>query len=121
MAQSRRIQAIAPNTPITASGSTGPVKNPSTSGNPNIVAVLSSPNAPTGTGPSLTVTVLGSIDGTTFYVLYSFTAISAAQATPQRQVIQNVLEPWLQVNWTVSAAASFSGVACDILTSSPDF
>src|SRR5258706_16253332 len=102
MAQARRLQAIAPNTPVTASGSTGPMRNPATSGNPNIVAVLSSPNAPTGTTPSITVVVKGSIDGSTFYVLYTFTAITAAQAIPQRQVIQNALEPWLQVDWTVS-------------------
>jgi hypothetical protein len=112
----RRHQPI--NGTITASGNSGALPNLSRSNNPVVVAELDVQGSVSG---SLTVTVLGWSDSNRPNQLAQFTAVTATLTSPQRLVIQNVLEDYLEVAWAVSGSTpSFAGVTCDLLMTSPD-
>lgn len=119
MARNRVHQAI--NGTITASGNSGALPNLGESKNPTVVAILDVSGTVSGTSPSMTITVEGSYDGVRFYTLATFTAVTAALSSPQRQIISNVLEPYLQVSWSVTGTTpSFGGASCELIMSSPD-
>jgi hypothetical protein len=106
---------------VSASGNSGPLKNLGRSENPTIVAYLDVQGTVTGTSPSLTVTVYGSVDGVRFAQIATFTAVTATLTGPQRVVIQNALDPYLEVAWSVSGTSPvFNGVTCELLMTSPD-
>ena len=74
----------------------------------------------TGTTPSMTVSVQGSIDGTNWDTIASYTAQTAATGAgvALRLALTSVLEPQLRVSWTVSGTTpSFGAVSVWVLFS----
>lgn len=120
MLLNRRHAAI-PSQTITASGNSGPLTNLGQSVNPTVIAILDVQGPVAGTTPSMTVTVYSVTDEGRLISLASFAAVTGVLANPLRLVIQNVLEPNIQVGWAVSGSgASFGGVTCDLYMTSPD-
>src|SRR5690348_336789 len=122
-----RRHQIAQNATFTTAGSTytfSGLANLGRSENPTAILVVDIQNAPTGTSPSMTITVLGRPNADTGYryeQIYQLTAQTAQLTAPIRQVIQNVLEADLEVTVAVTGASgSFTGVYIDLLLTSPD-
>jgi hypothetical protein len=117
MQLNRHFQAIN-NATITANGGSGALDNIGQSNNPTIVSYLNVTGWVSGT---LNVAIYGSSDGVNFTQLAAFAAVSANLAAPQRLVVHDVLEPFVQVMWAVSGASpNIGGVTCDLYMTSPD-
>lgn len=100
------------------SGAASAFRNKSQSVNPLIVFVVTITSAPTGTSPTLSFQLGGSVDGVNFALIGSTGSMSAAGT--YRYAFSGVLEPYLNVTPVVSSGASFSGVTVIVLSTSPD-
>ena len=72
---------------------------------------------------TLTVTISTSLDGVRFTPLPTqFTAVFATLSAPQRIQLSGIIDPWVQVSWSVSGGSpSFAETTLDLLFSPPDF
>ncbi len=118
MIQNFQDQAWVNATLIPGSAAAGPFRNKSQSINPLIVLVVTVANAPTGTSPTLTFAIGGSLDQVNYAQVGATIAITAAGT--YRFAITDVLETWLDITPIVSAGGSFTGVTATLLSTSPD-
>jgi hypothetical protein len=119
MATAPRQYQVLHGTTITATGNSGPLPNIGEANSPYIVILINCPNAPTGTTPSVTFSLVSVLpDGSTVLIVAG-TAITAAGQ--QRITASGVIDGTLEVVWTVSGTSpSFTGVNVDLFMSSPD-
>src|SRR5690348_4905236 len=104
MASNRR-HSVKSNATLTASGNSGMLPNLGQANNPTVVVFIDVPNAPTGTSPSMTVTLYGSVDGTRKAVLVADVAITGQLTNPHRIVAHDVLEPNIEVDWVITGTS----------------
>ncbi len=98
------------NATVTASGN-GPAIFLSPSQKKKMELVLSSPNAPTGTSPTLTLKAQTSPDNITYTDLGG-SSIQLSAAGHQRVVVTNIQANWIRSAWVIGGSASptFTGV-----------
>jgi hypothetical protein len=82
-----------------------------------LVVLHASIGSPQGTTPSLTLTVNGSLDNANWYQLGTITITAAGN---NRLPLHDVLEPYLQIEATVSNGASFPVNELSLLMTPPD-
>jgi hypothetical protein len=119
MAAPRRHQVLNAQA-VTTSGNSGTLPDIGQNGNPTVVMLIHV-SAVSGTSPSITFSLNAVLpDGSTVAIapLVAITAMTAIGV--QRVVFQNVLEPNLQVNWSVSGTTPSLTCAVDLFLSSPD-
>lgn len=117
MLQSFQSQPFNNQTVTPATAAVNDLSNLTQSSNPVVVLVITT-GAPTGASPTLSFTLLSSVDGVNYAQVATSQNINAAGT--YRYVIQNVLEPVLGLQPNVSAGASFPNVTATILMTSPD-
>src|SRR5690348_1264980 len=108
---------------ITAAGNSGALQNLGRSDQTTVIAYLDINGPVTGTSPSLTVSVDGGPDGSTWANLGSFTAQTAVTAAGVviRLVIHDVMDPFVRFSWTISGTTpNFQNVVMTLIMSSPD-
>jgi hypothetical protein len=122
MAKYNRRHNIFNNDTINASGNSGALPNLSRSNNPTLVCLLDVKNAPSGTSPTLNVSIVGWTDEGRPVSLATFTQVTGQLTAPQRIVVHDVLEDTIEAIWTIGGSNSptFTGVNLDILMTSPD-
>ena len=116
MAKPRRTQVLNAQA-VTATGNSGPLANQSRMLNPVIVMLIDI-TAVSGTTPSITFGLYSVLPDNSTVLIGAATAMTAAGQ--QRMVFQNVIEPNVQVNWTVSGTTPSLTANVDLFFTSPD-
>lgn len=116
MATPRRAQILHAQA-MTASGNSGSLPNLGRMLNP-VVVMLIEITAVSGTTPSITFGLYSVLPDGSTVLIAAATAMTAAGQ--QRVVFQNVLEPNVQVNWTVSGTTPSLTANVDLYFTSPD-
>jgi hypothetical protein len=116
MAKPRRTQILNAQA-VTASGNSGVVANQSRMLNP-VVVMLIDITAVSGTTPSIAFGLYSVLPDNSIVLIAAATAMTAFGQ--QRMVFQNVIEPNVQVNWTVSGTTPSFTCNVDLFFTSPD-
>lgn len=109
---------VIPAQTLTVNGNSGALPNLCDEGGTrSVVALLvNCPNVPTGTTPTLVVSLEVSPDGTTFYPVTGGATSSITAASKNRIVVTDMLEGNYRVVWTLTGTTpSFTGVVITLM------